>query len=325
VTVKAPRSDRMPSGTLVVSFDVELGWGNSGRLTPKTRERLRRGRALLPQLLETVQREGSVATWAVTMALVHEGPDALSQFLAEQGAHHLWSHVSKAYPDLSDHGDAYFFPQFVRTLLRDPTQELACHGYCHTVWNGDAQAAVQLDLELKLSQVLAQTLGIRLETLVFPQNRYSEVGLDLAMNRGFVGFRGDEFVSGLRELTWPELLAGRTRRMLNAFGLGTAAASGTVRVERGLYRVPGQRFLRLEDPSWFRRVHLRRVRAELTALARRGEILHIWCHPENLASDPRAALDALGGLLALGTELRQAGLIENRTMAEVCSQRVRPL
>jgi hypothetical protein len=321
----ADRNGRAPAGKLIVSFDVELGWGSSGELTPRERERVKSARALLPELLETVRSTGSVATWAVTMAVLHEGPTAFNQFLNEQGESAFGSQICQAYPHLAGAPEAYFYPELLSDLLHCPGQEVACHGYSHVVWDGLSGAEQWLDRELRLSQELAKRLGVQLLTLVFPKNRYSALSLAVARRHGFLGFRGDEFVSESRELSLPALLLGRTRRFLGAFGLGGSASRGTVRSEAGLLRVPGQRFLRLEDPSWLRRAHLAHVRAELSALARRGEILHIWCHPENFTREPRVALSAFRGLLALGAELREAGLIENITMAEACSQRTWPL
>jgi|GEM_PF-4775965 len=332
----------MAPGRVLISFDLELGWGQSGRLSRRELERVRRARELLPRLVEVVEARGLAVTWATTLALGHLDADDALQFAADNAGPSALPELFPEVAELRRFPEAYFFPELVRGLARRSIQdrkpgpaepgpveagpaepgktEVGCHTYRHPIWN-DATPP-DLELEFRLSRQMASRLGCTLETLVFPRNRYSSRALAAARAAGFLGFRRDEFVSNSERRSGLHVALGRAERFLDAFGLARPVRSGATRPgvtsEGGLCSVAGQRFLRLDDPNWMRQVHLSHVRRELRSALQRGETFHLWSHPENFARSPSGALLAFAALLDEIGELKEQGSAVSETMAQVC-------
>lgn len=305
----------MTRGQLLVSLDVELGFGSRGELDRGAAERVRRGRELVLQLLEWLERAELPVTWAVTMGLLHRNLDAARDFVSQALGHGVADQVWGGARAYATAPELYFHPEFGEALARSPRQELACHGYVHTVWNEAPGAAAALERELRLARHMAERLGRPLETLVFPQNRYSGLALEVASRAGFVGFRRDDYVSGVEPRAGLRQALGRARRFALAFAPG-AVPSAQARREAGLWALPGQRFLRFDDPASLRRVHLGKVRRELDLAAQRGGTYHLWTHPENLTAP--GALLVLTELFETALELRDRGRLHISTMAGAC-------
>jgi peptidoglycan/xylan/chitin deacetylase (PgdA/CDA1 family) len=309
-------------GRFLVSFDLELGWGARGPLSKEKLRLVRGARELLPRLLELVREREIRVTWATTLALGHKDFDEARTFVLEREGPVALEQLFPRPEELRRWPEAYFFPEFVRELHAgshpEGRDELGCHTYCHPLWSERPGHQPDLGREFRLSRALASQLGCSLETVVFPENRYSRGALEAARAAGLLGFRRDDFVSGLKRRGPLRVLAGRALRLGDAFGWVPGLRQNGRAMEGGLVAVAGQRFLRLDDPPWLRRAHIARVGRELQKALESGATYHVWSHPENFARAPKHALQAFASLLDQAVELRERGAAVSMTMAEVC-------
>jgi hypothetical protein len=65
---------------------------------------------------------------------------------------------------------------------------------------------------------------------------------------------------------------------------------------------------------------VRKATTGLQRAAERGEVFHLWTHPFNIASDPRALVRGLELIFQEFARLRDSGLIFNSTMGSLARQ-----
>lgn len=305
-------------GLLVLSLDLELGWGYRGaRLDRGLQRRIQRAREIAPELLALLQAFKVRATWATVGALGLRGADELFAFdevptvrALERGGRAGLSEQVTRLPEL------YFFPEFVEQLRAQPDQEWAGHTLTHlSCETATPERCADLSAELRACQAIAERHGTTLSSLVFPGNHYSSPFLQIARRAGFLCYRGDPFVSGLEPRSPVGKLWGRGVRLADAY-LGSHQARTDAHAP-GLLNIPGSRFLRFEDGGLLGRAHRARVQKELRRTAESGGLCHLWFHPHNLASSGDFAFEQLGAILETFAGLSARGVLRSATMGEV--------
>jgi peptidoglycan/xylan/chitin deacetylase (PgdA/CDA1 family) len=289
--------------TLVLSFDVELGWGALDSDQWRRREArgvYRRTREAMRTLTRRMRELEVGATWAVVGALL------------ERRGEHALDHLSdgrrrRVERALREAEETTFWGVDVLEAIErsGDRHEIGCHGYTHLGFTDEEVDEGSIRAELSYARRLLAPHGRDVSTLVYPGNRerYVEAVRDCGF-RAVRGGHGDPATTG-----WASRLCSAVA-LAPPLSKVTEACAGLVRTtgslffscgRQGAYRLPVVRF---------------QGRRALDAAERRGGVVHVWCHPFNLA-EHAGLLDAFVALLEDAVRRRDRGRVEIVTIREL--------
>jgi peptidoglycan/xylan/chitin deacetylase (PgdA/CDA1 family) len=320
-------------GRLVISFDFELFWGVRDSTTlARYGPNILGVREAIPRLLETFEKHGIRATWGTVGFLFFDDKDELLAHLPGVRPDYADRRLSP-YEALSDIGpdekrDPYHFGlSLIRQILACPGQEIGTHTFAHYYCLEPGQTAAQLREDLAAAQRLARTkFGRTLESLVFPRNPPGRAAIELLKEVGILCYRGNERAWCYRARNREsESRLRRLVRLLDTYfdvsGANTYPLAGPA--ERPV-DLPSSRFLRPYSPRLraLDGLRLRRIRSAMATAARRGEVFHLWWHPENFGTRTSENLAFLERVLAAFDRLRARHGMRSLTMAEAARERL---
>jgi hypothetical protein len=270
-----------------------------------------------PILLEQLRQHGLSATWAVVgVVMLDRLPDVTQLLPVSPSRGRDW--FSFVPPGATEETAPEWFGSSLLRALRkaSPRQEIGFHGFSHVVLNDPRVPPLRVSQEIERCGELARELGLGSPPFVFPRNGVA--GLESLHAAGMGSFRGRD---GLRLRLGPRWL---TRPWSAAADfLGLAPALVQPRIEGGLVNIPGSLMVR-HAGGWRRCIpdgsRLRRLRKGLDLVQRRGGILHVWLHPENLYFGRPRMERLLAQFLSELTDLASASRLRVLTMGDVARE-----
>ena len=185
-------------GTLIISLDFEIYWGI--RHLPsadKYRRQLVGARSAVPELLKLFTEYGIHATWACVGFLFFDSTERLLRFAPKVIPRYKSIHLSP-YRDLppddaSETSDSVFFaPSLIRLIAQTPNQEIGSHTFSHYYCLEEGQNLKTFREDLLAAQGTAQSFGLKMRSLAFPQNQVQERFLAVCREIGIVAYRGNQ-------------------------------------------------------------------------------------------------------------------------------------
>jgi hypothetical protein len=279
----------------ILTFDCEGKWGVADVLDQfdmrlLSDESLQRAYSSIVGMLDQFQ---VLATFAF-VGLFGERKEEFTHLrgsverLARRAPHYL----RPALYDIDRGGEGWHGPWAVDLVCgADQDHEIALHGITHVPW-GTVDGAF-IEQELALFGSLTSPVAAA-KTFVFPRN---DVGHEHIL--GQAGMLGYRLAPADR---------GRAAALLSEFNVRTPSqgdpvnGKGPIRIPAG-YFVNWQSGLRRTVPK---RVSEMRFAHMLDHAERTNGVVHMWLHPENVATAP-ATLDLLGALLRQVAERREQG------------------
>jgi peptidoglycan/xylan/chitin deacetylase (PgdA/CDA1 family) len=327
----AEDAHRAREGTLVVSLDFELYWGvRDKRTLPECEARLAGTRQVVPRLLELFRRHEIHATWAtVGLLLCDSRQDALRR-APEVRPSYLHRNLSP-YPYLSTVGDdeknrrLHFAPELVRQVVETPHQELATHTFSHFYCLERGPSPDEFGADLRSAcLVAAEKFGRELVSLVFPRNQVDAAALRVCRGAGVLAYRGNED-------TWfhrarkgsEERWAHRLLRLLDTYlDISGSHAYDVPRASVPPIDLPSSRFLRPYTRALraLEPLRLRRITSAITSAAQRGQVFHLWWHPENFGVDQDENLAFLEDVLRAFDAARTTHGMRSCAMGELARE-----
>ncbi len=217
---------------------------------------------------------------------------------------------------------------FGRSLIRQirdcPGQEVAGHTFSHYYTLEDEGDAVAFGADLAAARRAAATLGVKLDSIVFPRNQVRESYLPLCEAIGYRAYRGTQRSELHRsrprgaEQLWSRLL----RAADNYWPLSTSPEPNQPRQVGAMVDIAASRFLRPATPSspLLNRAQLRRIQGEMTRAAQRGGVFHLWWHPQNFGRDTALNLQVLEAIFEQYRRLADAHGMASATMRDLADQ-----
>jgi peptidoglycan/xylan/chitin deacetylase (PgdA/CDA1 family) len=321
----------MEPGALVVSLDFELYWGLLDQVPlEQCKTRLENARRVIPMLLGLFQDYGLHATWATVGFLFFSTREEMERGLPTlRPAYtdpHLCPYAHLASVGENETEDPYHFAGSLIPKLRDfPHQEVGTHTFCHYYCLEQGQDIEMFRADVAAARAAGKRHGIDVRSFVFPRNQLDQTYLRVLRESGMRAYRGRPpawFVPRVQEADPP--LLNRVLRTLDCY-LPISRSASYPRQELGAlapYNVRASRFLR----PYSRRLRaleflrLRRVAGEMTTAARRGEVYHLWWHPENFGTDTEANLAGLRHLLDHFRRLQARWGMESLNMGEMAAR-----
>jgi peptidoglycan/xylan/chitin deacetylase (PgdA/CDA1 family) len=324
-------SIRSRRGTLVVSLDFELYWGVRDKRTREECEaRLAGTRRVVPRLLELFRRQEIHATWATVGLVLCDSPQDALRRAPEVKPSYVDPNLSP-YPYLSTVGDdersrsLHFAPELVHRILETPHQELATHTFSHLYCLEPGSSPEGLEADLRSARLVAmERFGREPVSLVFPRNQVDASALRVCREAGVLAYRGTEDTWFHRARSGgEERWAHRLLRLLDAYlDISGSHAYDVPRTPVSPVDLPSSRFLRPYARALraLEPLRLRRITSALTSAAERGQVFHLWWHPENFGVDQDENLAFLRSVLGAFDAARAKHGMRSRAMGELARE-----
>lgn len=281
------------TGVFVVSLDFELYWGVRDHCSLDTiAGDLIATRSIIPRILSLFAGYQVRATWATVGFLFFDKRSKLLEALPRLKPRYRQSNYSP-YEEIAALGldeveDPYRFGlSLIEEIDRCPGQEIGTHTFSHYFALEDGQTLETFRDDIEAACATARHTARHVRSLVFPRNQCNDAYLAACRQIGVETYRGNPTSWIYRprprstENKWL-----RAIRLVDAYvnlsGYHTYVLPKPYSTELPL-NVPASRFLR----PWSLRLRyleglrLRRIKRAMTHAARRGEVFHLWWHPEN--------------------------------------------
>jgi peptidoglycan/xylan/chitin deacetylase (PgdA/CDA1 family) len=313
----------------VISLDFELHWGvrDHTPLDEAERARLLAARAGIPRLLDLFEEFSVHATWAtVGLMFAHSREEVLAFRPEPQPRYQNASLDPYREPLGADEREDpfHFAPSLIAQIARRKGQEIASHSFSHYYCMEEGQTEAEFEADLRSATALAVRYGHTLRSYVFPRNQVNPNCLAALERAGIWAYRGNELVSVKQAASFADQRRADRRacRLLDSFvdiyGDQTAPWPGaSVPVS-----VPASRYLRPYHPAArpFESRLIRRIGKAMGHAAQRGEVFHLWWHPEDFAPNYTENLRALRRVLELFAGFREQFGMVSLSMAEITSK-----
>ena len=319
------------AGTFVISLDLELFWGMHDLFddAAEYRDNLNGAWEAVPRLLDAFDASEINATWATVGFLFARDPNELAAL--RPGVIPAYANSRRSPYPLLDRlvarGETdrfhYGWP-LVEMVAERPTQELATHTLSH-YWALEPGASVEaFEHDMDLAAGIAAERGFEFRSIVFPRNYIEPAHIAVLPRYGIKAFRGNQTQFMHQPFhPQPQRTVARGMKLIDTYVPLTRASGypAPLPTLEGVIDVPASRFLRPYAPSRRRLEQLRinRIRREMTAAARTGEMYHLWWHPHNFGDYLDENFHVLDQILAAYRELRDKHGFRSLTMADTAT------
>jgi len=325
----ASATSEPPRGTFVVSLDFELHWGVRDKFTADGpyRQNLLGARAAVPRILSLFRQFDIAATWATVGFLFARNRDELVDFFPTERPAYTQAQFDPYREAIgrNESEDPLHFGRSLLEMIRETErQEIGSHTFSHYYCLEEGQSATAFRADLASAQrIAADSLGLKLRSLVLPRNQFNPRYATVIREAGFICYRGNQrgaFYTAADEETATSSLR-RAARFIDAYiplsphGLSSSrdpSADGSLRDVRA------SRFLRSWNPRLAKLEPLRALRIinGMRAAARSGQAYHLWWHPHNFGAHIDESIQFLSGILKEFQILRDRFGFQSMSMAE---------
>ena len=281
-------------GSVILSFDFEIGWGDV--TNPRWRYRENKGiykrlRQVLPVILDEMDTLEIPAVWATVGSLFDDPVARDFSHLPDDAKDLIKAVLDESEPESFNGRD--LFEQVLGTRV---SHHIACHTYSHVpfTWYGMNEQSVSQDLE-RFNSAL-RGFGLTTDRFVYPENR--EKFADAVFNAGFTKAR----------VSAPNLSGNRWLHLAKSalFAPPFATETGEDGV---LLRHTGSMLFHDAGKDWRRHLLTRRVELGLAGAFEQKKCMHLWAHPFNFA-ESEALLVAFLDTLRKIARARDNGQLE---------------
>jgi peptidoglycan/xylan/chitin deacetylase (PgdA/CDA1 family) len=321
-------------GAFVISLDFELHWGLAREFSVDSiRDRLLATRKALPRVLSLFEEYEIHVTWAIVGFLFYRAKEDLIRALPliRPQVNRQGMSPYDLLPDLGtdEEDDPYHYASsLIDRILATNNQEIASHTFAHCVWDHSPGETTAFRLDLRAALEAARGKGVRIATLVFPRNEYTDELLPVLSTEGLTAFRGRHpywytcFDQKHRSKQALFRLLRFVDRHVNVSGPNTLTWGSVANSMP--YNIPGGLGLEFySQKPWLaplEPLRLKRIQSAITTAARRGEILHLWWHPHQFGGGLQKKIEFLRAVLDHFAALRETYGMESLTMREVAEK-----
>jgi peptidoglycan/xylan/chitin deacetylase (PgdA/CDA1 family) len=316
------------NGYFVISLDFELLWGVFDKVDYNQKiAYFQNTRKVVPEILKLFTAHEISCTWATVGMLFNENWEEwernVPQKLPEYNDSNLCPYNFGR--RIKDRGTEAlcFAPDLIRMIIETPRQEMATHTYSHFYCSEEGQTLSAFKADLQKAIFMAEKYGVQLKSLVFPRNQLNGDYLALCHELGITTVRSNPDNWYWKETQQSSLLK-RLFRTGDAY-YGTYDKSYPLTAVSKTPGKPGQqkasRLLRPFSPvRWLNSLKIARIKAEMTAAAKKKEVYHLWWHPHNFGEHPEENLADLREIVHHFDDLKKLYNFRSRHMAGLMEQ-----
>ncbi|MGI8992319.1 MAG: polysaccharide deacetylase [Bryobacteraceae bacterium] len=311
------------TGIFTISLDFELIWGTLDLFGPgRFRETCRRERAVVERLLDLFAEFDVSATWCTVGHLFlgecsHSGGGNHPEIVrpCHDWVSHEWFTHDPGGTEASH--PAFYGRSLMEKIRSCPVpQEIGCHTFSHVIFGDPGCSRATAESELAACVKLADELGIRMRSFVFPRNRVGHLDLLRAFN--FTCYRSPE-PQWYEAERWPEAVK-RAGHLFNVLVAKEPPVRLPERDSDGLWHTPASMlWFPMKPGRAYNPVSLTVKRAikGLDAAVRDKRVFHLWFHPTDMAEQTERMLPGLRAVLEYARGLRERGDLRVLSMGDL--------
>lgn len=317
------------AGVFTISLDFEFYWGvHDKRTLDSFKPSLVNIRPVIEQTLALFDKHGVHATWATVGFLLSENPDELRDSLPRIRPRYVHREYSpydyvEQLKDSIDN-EFHFAKNLIKKIDQTPNQEIATHTMSHLylLEDGVDPAAIRADLSAAVQ--IAGENDIKITSIVFPRNQYSDEGLEICKSLGINCYRGNQRFFAYNSLDNASYNSPvrKALRLLDCYVNISGSNTHSLRPARDeMVNVPASFFLRPYSKKlrMLEGLRQRRLKAAMTKAAKKKELFHLWWHPHNFGLHAKENLRFLEGILEHYQALATEHGMTSQTMSELAS------
>lgn len=313
----------MRKGTFVISLDFELYWGvRDHRTLESYGSNIANVHKVVPELLTLFSEHNIHCTWATVGFLFCNTKEELEKIIPSAIPQYEDKTLDPySYIFQNSLQDKYHFaPGLIEKISSTIGQEIGTHTLSHYYTLEKGADATSFYSDIHQAVKLAGKHSIKINSIVFPRNQYSEEFLKVCAENNIKVFRGTErsWIYNTRSRT-KETKFRRLIRLLDSyFNISGHHTSNPSRFS-GLVNIPASRFLRPYNPrlDFLESFRLKRIKTSMEYAAKKGEIFHLWWHPHNFGSYTNENLAMLNKIISHYKRLEKKYQMQSLNMAEI--------
>jgi len=312
-------------GIFTISLDFELFWGvRDHRTLESYGENIRNVHKVVPRLLELFSKYNIHCTWAtVGFLFFKEKKEMMSYLPAERPNYKKIEYDPYSYIDQNELERIYHFaPALIEQIKETPGQEIGTHTFSHFYTLEKNTTIGQFKNDLRSAIAIAKAKGIRIKSIVFPRNQYSDEHINACLEEGIKIYRGNELSGAYKPISREkENIFRKGVRFADTFINITGHHCHTIPEGSDIVNVPASRFLRPHNPKFkmFDGLKLRRIKQGIKFAAKHSLIYQLWWHPHNFGKYMDENFDFLEQVLLFYHQLNQEEKIESQNLLEIYS------
>lgn len=301
-------------GILVISLDFELFWGIRDKFSfDEYGENVLGVWEVIPKLLEMFNYYNINATFATVGAMFASDKKNLDLFLPQIKPNYTDSNLSPYLDYISDSlnfdSKYYYGKKLVELVKENKNHEIGTHTFSHYYCLEPGQDINSFKSDLDSSLIIANSMGISIESFVFPRHQLNEEYINVFKEFGIKNFRGTEkiwFHSPQRGEE--EGIVKRAFRYADYFiWMGSNHLQDLNEIDyNGLNRIRASRWLRpYDDRKLLQRLKIIRIKQQMKAAAKSKKIFHLWWHPHEFGVNMNQNFKMLEEILEYYTSLNK--------------------
>lgn len=320
--------DIFETGTMIISLDFEMGWGNLDKQNwDRCRKKFEKAMIVIPNILDLFRNYDIHATWATVGMVLFKGLSEARTYLKETYPCYEDPDLSleNAIRKVAENESLFFAPDLVKQITSCPGQEIATHTFTHFYCMEKGQDLEDFKKDLGHAIKNAQKRGIHYKSIVFPRDQLKREYLQVCREKGLIAFRGpiNSWIYSPRPKR-EETLSRRGVRLLDSYipisGNHTYGPENIdtdispMNISTSMFLRPYSRKLAFLEP-----LKIQRVKNALKSAAFNKKIFHFYWHPYNFSGDTEKNMDRLRSILDEFSALKKNSGIKSLNIHEVAS------
>lgn len=305
----------MQTAKFVLSLDFELHWGVFDTYGDNYDERILGARVAIPKILELFKRYDINATWATVGLLFNESIDDYKKYKPKLIPSYNDQNLN-AYNiplGVNEHCDKRHYSfSLIQQIRECAGQELGSHSYSHYYCQSEGQTIEEFADDIRSAVGIAQDkLGLKMKSFVFPKNMVNKEYLEVLKQNSFSIYRESparKFKHNFLEKIF---------RFLNSYFRLSKYEIDEVIDHDGIKSINGSRFLRPYKSRILNHLMLKRIEGEMSFVAKKGSIYHLWWHPHNFGKNLDENLNNLERILTTYSALNEKYGMRSVRMADL--------
>ena len=312
---------------LIISLDFELMWGVFDKKTIKTYgENIEGVHIVIPKILEIFNKNNIHATWATVGCLFYKSLADLKLDLPENLPHYdnlslsTLRHIQNITPE--NYLKYYSGINLINQIKNTDYQEIATHTFSHYYCLEPGQNLKQFSNDISKSIDISNKNDIKIRSIIFPRNQYSNEYLKICQELGIKVFRGNEdnFIQKPRSQKKLNIFI-RILRLLDSYInlTGFNSYSFIKLSTHGLLNIPSSFFFRPYSfkIKYLENLKIKRIKKAMLNAAKKNQLFHLWWHPHNFGKNQFENLSQLNEVIQYYLQLNKIYGMESRNMFEI--------
>jgi peptidoglycan/xylan/chitin deacetylase (PgdA/CDA1 family) len=279
-------------GAFVISLDFELHWGvrDHRPLSSAECSRLLAARAAVPRILDLFEEFSISATWATVGILFARSRDEAYAFAPYRQPNYANSRLNAFREQLGkDETDDpfHFAPSLIAEIASRKGQEIGSHSFSHYYCMEPGQTVAEFEADIQSAVGIAANSGHTVRSYVFARNQVNPAYLPVLRQAGIIAYRANEQTAIKNAASFKEQQRANYRlgRLLDAYVDVCGPQISHWPQGPRPFALYASRYLRPHNrkSAMLEPMLLRRIGEAMKSAALRGEVFHVWFHPEDFA------------------------------------------